>query len=177
MQKDNVPYQDLLDRAAGEKVAPIERCIPQQRLPSFIRGFFRFLFLPFIWLDLVAQKIASCIIRPPFKKGGSCLQRGNCCHYILMEKPKGFFGKLHYFWQTEINGFYKRQLSVFEDRQEMLVMGCRYLKKNGRCGIYHFRPMICRKWPIIEAFAKPRILKGCGYHILQERVKKRGKEK
>lgn len=161
-----ITYEELIERASHQKKAPVEAFVPRQRLPSWLRFFLRLLFLPFIVLDLAAQSLAKAIIRPPYKKTGSCLQRGNCCHYILMEKSKGFLGRLHFFWHTEINGFYKRDIELREAGKEMHVMGCRYLQANGRCAIYRFRPMICRKWPVIEAFAKPRILKGCGYQVL-----------
>ena len=45
----------------------------------------------------------------------------------------------------------------------MHVMGCRHLRKDGSCGDYHLRPLICRQWPVIEHFGYPKVLKGCGY--------------
>ncbi len=54
------------------------------------------------------------LIRPPFKKVGHCLKRGNCCHYVLVPEAKGFLGKLFYFWNTQILGFYRRKPEVYE---------------------------------------------------------------
>jgi hypothetical protein len=138
--------------------------IPRQWVPGFIRWPVRLLFLPFIILDLTAQRIARLLIRPPFKTQGHCLKRGNCCHYILVPPAKGPLGKLFYFWNTQFLGFYRRMPEVYQSEgKQIYVMGCRYLTKKGTCGHYFLRPTVCRKWPLIEYFGYPRILKGCGY--------------
>lgn len=141
--------------------------IPRQWMPGFIRWPIRIFFLPFILLDLAAQQVAKFLIRPPFKKEGHCLKRGNCCHYILIPEAKGIFGKLYYLWNTQILGFYKRFPEVYESEgKRVYVMGCRYLKKNGQCKHYHLRPTVCRKWPVIEYFGYPRLIKGCGFKAI-----------
>lgn len=138
--------------------------IPKQWLPGFIRWPLRVFFLPFIWIDLAAQKVAKWLIPPPFKKQGNCLKRGNCCHYILIPEAKGLLGRVFYFWNTQILGFYRRTAHVHESEgKKIYVMGCRYLNKDGSCRHYHLRPIVCRKWPLIEYFGVPRILKGCGF--------------
>jgi Fe-S-cluster containining protein len=145
-------------------VRPTDRHIPAQRLPGWIRWPIRALIVPFLWIDLAMQKLARMIVRPPYKRVGSCKERGACCYYILIEERKGWLGKLYMLWHTEINGFYPRQMPlVQEGKQTFRVMGCRYLKRSGKCGHYKLRPMICRKWPIIEHFGDPQILKGCGF--------------
>lgn len=138
--------------------------IPKQWVPGGIRWPLRILLLPFIWIDLATQRIAKQLIRPPFKREGKCLKRGNCCHYILVPEARGLLGRLFYFWNTQILGFYRRAPEVYEsDGKRVYVMGCRYLKKNGSCGRYFLRPSVCRKWPVIEYFGYPRIIKGCGF--------------
>ncbi len=138
--------------------------IPKQKLFSWIRWSLRILILPFLYLEVAAEKTARLIIPPPFKPVGTCKRRGNCCHYILLPEVKGFLGKLLFFWHTEVFGFYPRTKDPYEyEGKPITVMGCRYLKKNGSCSRYFFRPKVCRSWPIIEIFGVPRILKGCGY--------------
>jgi Fe-S-cluster containining protein len=141
--------------------------IPKQWIPNWLRWPIRAFFLPFILLDLFAQKIARLAITPPYKKGGKCLKRGNCCHYILLPEAKGVLGKLFYLWNTQFLGFYRRYPEVHESEgKRVYVMGCRYLKKDGRCGHYHLRPAVCRKWPMIEYFGHPRMIKGCGFKAI-----------
>ena len=157
---------ELMERV-GEATSPPEEPpngIPKQRLLPLLRWAIRSLLLPFIWLDLFCQLLAKWLIPPPYKKVGACKKRGNCCHYILVKDVKGIAGKLVWFWHSELNGFFLRDRFYHtETNKEMLVLGCRYLQKNGSCRHYFFRPMVCRKWPIIEHFGFPQIVKGCGY--------------
>jgi hypothetical protein len=156
---------DLQEVAAAKgQTPPLFEGVPKQWLPGFIRWPIRVFMVPFVLLDLGAQWVAKKIVPPPFKQVGKCKQRGNCCHYILMPQPKGILEKVFYFWHTQVNGFYlRRQEPVESEGNAMVVMGCRYLQKNGKCGHYRLRPMFCRQWPRIEYFGFPRILKGCGF--------------
>lgn len=158
--------EDLLEEAAEatEQPAPPVDGIPKQWLPGFIRYFLKGVALPFVLIDFWMQRIAKKIVRPPFKREGKCLKRGNCCHYVLIQHSKSLIGRLFYFWYTQVQGFYLRykEPHVYEGKQ-MHVMGCRYLKKDGSCGQYRLRPLICRQWPIVEHFGYPKILKGCGF--------------
>lgn len=138
--------------------------IPRQKVPGWIRWPLRVFFLPFVLLDVAMQRVARWLIPPPYKQVGKCKKRGNCCHYIMIRKPKGLFGWLFKFWNTEINGFYLRSDEEYEyENHKVMVMGCRYLQKDGSCKHHKLRPMVCRKWPVIEAFGVPRMLKGCGF--------------
>jgi hypothetical protein len=166
----------ILDEVGDAKNTPPPPAggIPPQRLPGIIRWPIRTLLLPFVLLDILAVKLAKFFVPPPYRQEGGCMQRGNCCHYIIMEKPDGIFGRLHYYWNTEINGFYPRnkEAQVYKG-VEIVVMGCRYLQKNGSCGHYHLRPRTCRDWPLIEYFGKPQFLKGCGFRAAPRNPEKK----
>jgi len=152
---------------ATEAPPPPKGGIPPQRLPGFIRWPIRTFFLPFLWLDIAMQRVARAIVRPPYKQAGKCLKRGNCCHYIMMRKPRGPLGVIFQLWNTEVNGFYLRSQEPHEyEGHRVSVMGCRYLQKDGSCKHYAFRPMVCRKWPVIAHFGHPRMLKGCGFRAI-----------
>lgn len=166
-EHDRMPSIEELEAVAGDATTrppdPPEG-IPQQWVPSWIRWPLRVLILPFVWLDLASQKVAKMLIKTPYKQEGSCLRRGNCCHYILLAEPKGFLGRLFFFWYTQINGFFLRNPQpIKHEGHRVVVMGCRYLMKNGSCKHHRLRPTLCRQWPLIEYFGYPRILKGCGY--------------
>lgn len=140
--------------------------IPKQRLPSWIRWTIRILYIPFLQLDLLTEKIAKWIIRPPFVQTGECKRRGNCCHYILFPETSGIMKKLFFFWNTEIHGFYQRPgMEGMLQGKKIFVFGCRYLQENGSCSNHLFRPKVCRSWPLISYFGFPKVLKGCGYTI------------
>ena len=157
--------EDLIENAGVLTTPPSKpKSQPFYRYMTFvIRWPVRIVMLPFIWLDSLAQKIARLIIPPPFVKAGKCKKRGNCCYYILVRKMKGPLGFLDLFWHTQINGFFRREKKpVSYLKGSVYVMGCRYLKDNGSCGRYFFRPAVCRSWPRIEIFGVPEVLKGCG---------------
>lgn len=138
--------------------------IPKQWLPGFIRWPIRAILTPLVLMDTFAQSVARKIIRPPFKQVGNCYQRGNCCFYVLLPEPKGILGRFFYWWYTQVHGFYARRKTPIEvEGKPMMVMGCRYLQKDGRCGHYRLRPAVCREWPVIEHFGLPKRLKGCGF--------------
>lgn len=143
---------------------PPEGGIPPQKIPGWIRWPIRAVILPFVIIDIAAHRIARLFFKTPYKQMGGCTQRGNCCYYVLLPAPDTFLNKIFYIWHTEINGFFARDPKPLKvDEDEFMVMGCRYLGANGRCGHYHMRPALCRNWPQIEYFGRPRILKGCGF--------------
>ena len=138
--------------------------LPKRWIPAFVRWGIRCFVEPFIRLDLATQWLARKILRPPMKMEGQCHQRGNCCYFILMRKGPGIFGKIRMLWHTQVNGFYIRDIDgVDVEGKSVHVLGCRYLQKDGSCKHHRLRPMLCRQWPILEDFSRPRILKGCGF--------------
>lgn len=161
--------EDLV-KAAEEGVdppLPPADGIPKQWLPGWARWPIRVMFLPFVLLDLAAQRLVKFFIKPPWIRKGSCNRRGNCCHYIIMPEPKGLMTRLNYLWNTEVNGFYPRaQEPITIEGKKLMVMGCRYLNKDGSCAHYRLRPVICREWPRIEVFGRPQVLRGCGFRAI-----------
>ena len=156
----------LAEKTTGQPPLPVGG-IPKQKIPGWIRWPIRALFLPFVLLDLAAQRFARLFFKTPYMQVGGCNQRGNCCFFILIPEPTNWYTKLYYFWNTEINGFYLRHPQPIEvDNKTLMVMGCRYLQKDGRCSHYRLRPTVCRQWPYIEYFGHPKILKGCGFRAV-----------
>ncbi len=160
--------EDLLsqaEQATSIPNPPLEG-IPKQHLFPWIRWIIRILYIPLLHLEIQTEKIAKFFIRPPFIQTGECKRRGNCCHYILFPEMKGIVKKLFLFWNTEVHGFYKRKGLEYEvEGKKIHVYGCRPLREDGSCSNYSFRPKVCRSWPLINHFAYPKILKGCGYQV------------
>src|SRR5580704_4063989 len=84
-ESQSADLEELLEHV-GEGALPKEPIggIPKQWIPSWIRWPIRLVFLPWVLLDLFAQRVARVFIRTPFKQIGSCKKRGYCCHYILI---------------------------------------------------------------------------------------------
>lgn len=155
---------DTYLKEASAGVPPKKAPIPRQWLPAIIRWPVRLAILPFIWLDEACEAIARFFIRPPYKRVGHCKKRGVCCYYILLPRIRGPFGALFHFWATQVNGFYLRDKHVhYEEGRALRVYGCRYLQKDGKCGKHFVRPSICRKWPMVAHFGRPKMLRGCGF--------------
>lgn len=166
----------MLASLAKKKPADPPEGIPNQWLPSWVRWPIRIAFWPFVILDMAMQEAARKIIQPPYVQKGHCKKRGNCCHYILLPKPSGILGRIFYFWHTQVNGFFPRESKPRKvEGEEMIVMGCRYLKDDGTCRHHMLRPTLCRQWPIIESFGRPQRLSGCGY-VAKPRWHKTGKK-
>lgn len=146
--------------------------IPAYRTRRWFRVALRILVLPWMILDLAIQSVVRKIWPPPYRIEGSCKQRGNCCHYILMEwdtwmEKLPWLGRFWMWWYTQIHGFYARGFDVENvDGRVARVMGCRHLQPDGRCAEYSLRPAICRQWPRITYTSQPHVLKGCGYQVV-----------
>ena len=154
----------LEDNAMENAGQPSSRVKHKVWVPRWISKAIKYYLLPFAWLDINTEKVAKKIIKPPFKQVGACKKRGKCCHHILLPHVKGISGRLIYWWYTQIHGFFPRfQETKWYKGKKVHVMGCSYLKKDGSCGQYRLRPILCRKWPFIERFAYPEILRGCGF--------------
>jgi hypothetical protein len=168
--KDEEELDQFVERVMediGEQEPAQEIPVYQQKVPDVLRIFIRFLVTPWNVLDVWMQKLARRLIPPPHKWVGGCKKRGACCHYILIEKKETFYGRFYLWWHKEMNGFYPRsEKTLGEEGKKYEIMGCRYLKKNGECGRYFLRPLVCRKWPFLHPFGRPEILKGCGFKAI-----------
>lgn len=155
----------LLYRSSIEFGTPYQTPPPKQLLPSIIRWPLRILLLPLILLDQAMQRLAKFIIKPPYKQVGGCSRRGNCCHRVLISKPKSrTLEMMIYFYYTQVYGFFTVKPNVVKDKNDdYFVMACRYLTKQGSCKHHRLRPTVCRQWPRIEYFDRPKLIKGCGY--------------
>jgi len=162
----------IFNAGDATEVPPLpDKGIPKQWVPGWLRWPVRVFFLPFVLIDVAMQKLARFLMRPPYKQVGKCKRRGNCCHYIMIRKPRGLLGWLFKFWNIQFQGFYLRSEEEFEyEKHSVMIMGCRYLQKDGSCKHHTLRPMVCRKWPAIEQFGHPRILKGCGFKAVPRKT-------
>ncbi|MEM1283187.1 MAG: hypothetical protein AAGG81_06500, partial [Chlamydiota bacterium] len=61
--------------------------VPRQKVPAWVRWPIRAIFLPFVLLDLAAQRLVRFFFKTPYKRVGSCQKRGNCCFYIIIPEP------------------------------------------------------------------------------------------
>jgi len=96
---------------------------------------------------------------------GTCRKRGICCQNIAVYLSPSFWRfqhlkRLAIFWYECVYCF---RLKSEKKEWGVIIFHCTYLQKNGHCGIYKKRPMICRQYPAPRYFGRPEILPGCGY--------------
>ena len=124
----------------------------------------------FVVLDLGTQSLMRRIFPPRYELLGACQRRGACCTQIVAEPPRSLlrrpkllaaFVGLH----RLLHNFHV----VGRGPQGQVLFRCGFLQPGGRCGIYRFRPRLCRTYPVLPFFAPPKVLPGCGY-----RVRRRG---
>ena len=124
----------------------------------------------FILLDLACASLVQKMIRPKFYVRGQCDKRGTCCKHIVGDPPR---------WVKRtrlLQAFaaYHRVMHNFEvvarGPDEQLIFSCGHLRSDGRCGIYRYRPRICRNYPVLPFYGPPRLLPGCGYRVVPAAV-------
>ena len=134
--------------------------------PIWLRYFLKISLYPFMLLDVYSVILVDKIFQRKSIQG-SCLRCGKCCRNILIFKPNNWWGRAYLKWNMEINGFYPRKYPEIEvDGQKMIIMSCRYFKKDNSCSNYFWRPVMCRRWPLIDnSMSGLRSLPGCGYKL------------
>jgi Fe-S-cluster containining protein len=87
-----------------------------------------------------------------------------CCKSLAIEIPL-FVARWP--WAVKlIHGWYR---SIFNFhylgtlKENWLVYECHYLRKDNTCGIYPYRPKLCREFPLTPLFGHGGLHKGCGF--------------
>lgn len=127
----------------------------------------------FVVLELFALSVIRKIFPPQFELVGACQKGGSCCQQIVGNPPK--FVKDNTFLLNLFAGYHRvmhRFSVVGRGDDGELVFSCGHLKSDGRCGIYRYRPLICRNYPLRPFFGPPNVLPGCGYQFARREVAK-----
>ena len=118
----------------------------------------------FVFMELGALWLVRRIYPPRYQLVGQCHMRGTCCTMIVGDPPRfvkarplllGLFAAYH----RVMHNF--RVVNRGPDGE--LIFHCGYLQDDGRCGIYRYRPFLCRNYPVQTWFEPPRPLPGCGF--------------
>ena len=119
----------------------------------------------FINLELLALKIIHAIVQPEFVLQGDCMRCGACCEHIVGDPPK-------FIKQTRLLSIYlayhrfaHRFTPTHRGPNDEVIFTCGHLQDDGRCGIYRFRPLICRNYPVVPYYSVPGLLPDCTYTV------------
>jgi len=134
-------------------------------LPRFFIWMLAFLFGGAIYLtDKFAYWLLRLHKRSEYVRRGHCQMTGMCCRNLAIEIPK-FLARRSWFVNF-IKGWYR---SIFNFhalgtlQENWLVFECHYLTADNQCGIYPYRPKLCREYPLTPLFGHGRLHKGCGF--------------
>ena len=132
---------------------------------SFALFIYRCIAWVFINLELLALRIIRLVIRPEFLIQGECLRCGACCEHIVGDPPK-------FIKETKLLSVYlayhrltHRFRAISRGPNGEVIFSCGHLQDDGRCGIYRFRPLICRNYPVIPYYSVPGLLPDCTYKV------------
>jgi hypothetical protein len=101
------------------------------------------------------------------------LNAWDCCTLTVGDPPRWLKQKqwLLNLWIAMHQALHNFQPAARGPNDEV-IFSCGYLQSNGRCGIYRFRPFLCRHYPVLPFFKEPAVLPGCGYCVLPRVVSK-----
>ena len=128
-------------------------------------------FMSLRWLVIVWGHIESFFAKAfptQWQRKGQCLKTGSCCRLIGLELPpmcetsdRWFYWmkKWGIWWNERVNGFtYAGHLNRY-----LLGFTCNRLGADHTCMDYKNRPRVCRQYPWVGYFGKPKLCKGCGF--------------
>lgn len=100
-----------------------------------------------------------------WKITGKCRQCGNCCREIYLkitpaQLQSPLFTNLAIRW---ISWLFDFNLLRIDYENHYLIFNCQHLTSEGKCNHYFWRPNICRNYPLVDYFEKPKLLPGCGF--------------
>lgn len=114
------------------------------------------------WLTHFPKRL---LFRTRWKLGGKCKQCGVCCQEILLKMTprqisSKFFTNLAIRWISWLFDFILLRVDY---EYNYLVFTCKHKQKDGKCGNYFWRPSICRNYPLVDYFERPKVLPECGF--------------
>lgn len=134
-------------------------------LPRFILWIYAFFFGGVIYLsDRLAMVLLRTARKSEYVRRGGCQNTGMCCRSLAIEIPRSWARRS---WLVRgLRGWYRSGFnfhSLGTLHGNWLVFECHHLRPDNRCGIYPYRPKLCREFPVTPLFGHGRLHKGCGF--------------
>lgn len=103
-----------------------------------------------------------------YKIEGKCLQCGKCCTEI---RAYGLKNEKELKFMQFIFPWYKRFYILRTDKNNQIVLSCKYLSEEGKCSAYKKRPLLCRNYPRKKINFNAEMIDGCGYKVVKKEFK------
>ena len=130
---------------------------------AMTRVLFKTLGLVFVLLEVGAGRLVRAVIKPEFELLGDCHRCGECCEQIVSDPPSFIKNtrllRLYLLFHRVTHRF----TATHRGPNGEVIFRCGHLLTDGRCGIYHFRPLLCRNYPRVPQMGRPRLLPNCSY--------------
>jgi len=136
-------------------------------LKVVVRGMFLVVGLFVHYMERLADWFVGYHKKTEYIRKGSCIKCGKCCRLVGISYPR-FLNRFPRIVRLLIRWHSFRYGFIYEGLDDnMLVYRCRFLKEDGRCKIYHFRPRLCREYPKVGVYGRPRVPMGCGFYFVR----------
>lgn len=122
-------------------------------------------FLKSVYYEIISYFVPNKI---KYKIEGSCKQCGRCCREIRaygLKNEKEL--KIMQFFLPRYRRFY----ILRTDDNGDIVLSCKHLKEDGKCGVYNKRPFLCRNYPAKSINFNGEMIDGCGFKVIKKNFK------
>ncbi len=118
--------------------------------------------------DRIAWRLLGYHRKTRYVRRGDCARTGLCCRTLGIELPESWVRR------PRVVAFFQRWYALVHNFQpigppqgRLLPLSCGYLRDGRTCGVYPFRPKLCREYPQVGLFGKVELHRGCGYWFVE----------
>lgn len=118
------------------------------------------------------EKLADGLLgvgrKTQYVREGRCTCCGVCCRSIAIRIPpfavrRKWLVRLISGWHRYRYNFVMIDLDVDND----IIYKCLHQRPDGSCGIYLFRPRLCREYPKQKLYGRPEVYPSCGFYFVR----------
>ena len=110
------------------------------------------------------------IMRPKYELLGDCVSCGECCKAIYGDPPAFIKNSkllaLYIGYHQIAHNFSVRGRGPKDE----VIFSCNHLQSDNRCGIYFWRPLLCRNYPLRPLYIQLNLLPLCSYQTAHREV-------
>ncbi|MDP7038656.1 MAG: YkgJ family cysteine cluster protein [Myxococcota bacterium] len=137
---------------------------------ALFRLAWRSLMLCFTLLECAVMDGFRKVIPPKYALIGECVSCGECCKAIYGDPPAFIKNSkllaLYIGYHQIAHNFSVRGRGPKDE----VIFSCNHLQSDNRCGIYFWRPFLCRNYPLRPLYTQLNLLPLCSYQTAHREV-------
>jgi Fe-S-cluster containining protein len=99
-----------------------------------------------------------------YERTGACNQCGKCCTNIYLVYGQQTITSIAMFEEVKSQNPEYEYFKPVLEQEDGVLFQCIHLQADNSCGIYHNRPLFCRKYPSEHSLLMGgKLAEGCGY--------------